>query len=53
MIISSGKEHSSTKDQGDRVSGQIYQGVTRLTSVHAYADGRVVYSKDDYNDAQN
>ncbi|KAI9728114.1 MAG: hypothetical protein M1834_007830 [Cirrosporium novae-zelandiae] len=47
-----GAEHTSTKDSQLRVSGQIYQGPRRLTSVHAYDDGRVEYSKKSYNDAQ-
>lgn len=52
LIVPSGKEHNSPKDEVDRVSGKIFNGLTRLTSVHAYADGRVTYSKDDHNDAQ-
>lgn len=52
LIILSGKEHSSSKDKVNRVFKQIYNEVTRLTSVHAYVDERVVYSKNDYNNAQ-
>ena len=51
-MVFSGGEHSSSKDKAYRVSGQIYKGGTRLTSVHVYADKVVVFSKDDYNDAQ-
>ncbi|KAF5963454.1 protein kinase [Fusarium bulbicola] len=48
-----GQPHTSRRDQGFRVSGQIYKGDKRLTSIHAYEDGRVVYSKDDYNNSQD
>ncbi|KAL2686844.1 hypothetical protein Neosp_004386 [[Neocosmospora] mangrovei] len=48
----SGQPHDSYKDAGFRVSGQVYRGNKRLTSIHAYEDGRVVYSKDAYNAAQ-
>ncbi|KAH6952599.1 hypothetical protein DER45DRAFT_573675 [Fusarium avenaceum] len=47
-----GQPHTSRKDPGFRVSGQIYKGNKRLTSVHAYEDGRIVFSKDDYNASQ-
>ncbi len=31
---------------------QIYKEVTRLASVHAYVNERIVHLKNDYNDAQ-
>jgi hypothetical protein len=52
LTPSSGKAHISHKDNKLRVSGQIFKGQTRLTSVHAYADGEVEYSKQDFNNAQ-
>ncbi|KAF4458959.1 hypothetical protein FALBO_14294 [Fusarium albosuccineum] len=47
-----GQPHSSRKDPAFRVSGQVFKGSKRLTSVHAYDDGRIVYSKEDYNRSQ-
>jgi hypothetical protein len=52
LTPSSGEAHTSHKDNKLRVSGQIFKGQTRLTSVHAYADGEVEYSKQSFNDAQ-
>lgn len=47
-----GREHKSRADPVDRVSGKLFKGETRVTSVHAYHDGRVVYSKEEFNEAQ-
>ncbi|KAF1820043.1 uncharacterized protein K489DRAFT_412070 [Dissoconium aciculare CBS 342.82] len=47
-----GQPHVSSKDPKLRVSGQVYKGNVRLTSVHAYDDGTVEYSKQSYNEAQ-
>ena len=52
MSRRSGKPHTSIVDTKLRVSGQIFKGNTRLTSIHAYDDGTVEYSKM-YNDAQS
>lgn len=48
----SGDPHTSDKDKELRASGQIFQGDTRLTSVHVYANGTVEYSKASFNKAQ-
>ncbi|DAA73117.1 TPA_exp: hypothetical protein A8136_5042 [Trichophyton benhamiae CBS 112371] len=47
-----GGEHDSAADPDMRVSGQIFKGHRRVTSVHAYKDGRVVYSKELFNESQ-
>jgi hypothetical protein len=47
-----GQAHTSHEDSKLRVSGQIFRAQARLTSVHAYADGEVEYSKQSFNDAQ-
>ncbi|KGO64959.1 hypothetical protein PITC_041780 [Penicillium italicum] len=47
-----GEPHTSDKDKELRASGQIFQGQSRLTSVHVYANGTVEYSKASYNGAQ-
>ncbi|EER37135.1 conserved hypothetical protein [Histoplasma capsulatum var. duboisii H88] len=45
--------HTSDQDPKMRASGQVFRGTTsRLTSVHVYEDGTVVYSKESVNDAQ-
>lgn len=51
-MVYSGQENNTAKDKVNHVSGQVFKGNTRVTSVRAYTDGRVVYSKDEYNDAQ-
>ena len=52
LTLYSGQEHNSAKDKVDRVSGQVFKGITRVTSIHAYTDGTVIYSKKEYNDSQ-
>ncbi|KAM5467387.1 hypothetical protein MauCBS54593_005355 [Microsporum audouinii] len=47
-----GGEHDSDADPKLRVSGQIFEGNRRLTSVHAYKDGTIVFSKDVFNKSQ-
>ncbi|KXS93468.1 hypothetical protein AC578_9219 [Pseudocercospora eumusae] len=47
-----GRPHTSSKDAKLRVSGQIFKDNARMTSIHAYDDGTVEYSKQSYNDAQ-
>lgn len=47
-----GREHTSRADPVSRVSGKIFRSGVRITSVHAYEDGRVVYSKEEINKAQ-
>lgn len=49
---SSGEPHTSDKDKELRASGQIFQGQSRLTSVHVYENGTVEYSKASFNGAQ-
>jgi hypothetical protein len=48
----SGEPHTSASDPKTRVSGQVFKDGKRLTSIHAYEDGVVQYSKLDINDAQ-
>ncbi|KAK2795258.1 hypothetical protein FQN52_006188 [Onygenales sp. PD_12] len=47
-----GGEHDSVADPKLRVSGQVFEGNRRLTSIHAYHDGTVVYSKEVFNKSQ-
>ncbi|KOC12415.1 hypothetical protein AFLA70_310g001110 [Aspergillus flavus AF70] len=45
-----GDEHDSKADPNLRVSGQIFNKEgNRITSGHWYKDGRVVYSRNTYN----
>lgn len=48
----SGDEHTSLTDPKPRVSGQVFKDNRRLTSLHAYHDGTIIYSKDSINKAQ-
>ncbi|KAJ5248623.1 hypothetical protein N7468_000074 [Penicillium chermesinum] len=47
-----GDEHTSPEDPKARVSGQVFKNNRRLTSLHAYHDGTIIYSKDSINKAQ-
>lgn len=51
-LSSRGDPHISPKDQVMRVSGKVFRGDVRITSLHAYNNGLLVYSKKKYNDAQ-
>jgi hypothetical protein len=48
----SGEEHTSPADPKPRVSGQVFKEKRHLTSLHAYHDGTIIYSKDSINKAQ-
>ena len=48
----SGDEHTSPADPKPRVSGQVFKDNRRLTSLHAYHDGTIIYSKDSINKVQ-
>ena len=48
----SGAAHTSRSDPQLHVSGQVFGPAGRITSVHAYDDGKLVYSQKKYNDAQ-
>lgn len=52
VVEISGQPHISPAVSKLRVSGKIFQEATRLTSVHAYDDGTVKFSKESYNESQ-